>query len=227
MPLAKRLLVHAYPRDLFRLPTLQASGDRAVHDPMRLVPSEPHPLRDRLLAGRFQPVDHQSLEEHRKPGVGFGPWHAHQPHAMLGTGDPGDLRADDRAVLAGVQMTPGARSLVVVNRAREATFGAGPRNARFVLQLDVYLLGFHAQFHAIHEPGRGDPQNLLIQLAVLHDEVSETGAGKGSFPAYLLDLSSPASYRGSCPAKRSRAPRGRDPARDTRIWTGECPPPWR
>jgi hypothetical protein len=74
----------------------------------------------------------------------------------------------DRPVLASVQMPPLPLWLMVVLWARFPTLWARPLLNLVVFKMNVNLALSELQFHLFNEPGSPDPQNLCVQLSVLH-----------------------------------------------------------
>src|SRR5678809_706215 len=73
----------------------------------------------------------------------------------------------DRSVLTGIQMSPSAFRLVVVDPTYPSTIGASPL-ALLMLQMDVNLAGFQLQLHMVHSPRGFDSQYSSVEFAVLH-----------------------------------------------------------
>ena len=74
----------------------------------------------------------------------------------------------DRLILAGVQVAPPPLQLMIVLPAMRSTFRARPTLYFPVAEVTVNLTLLQLQFHTLHEPGRVDPQNLPVQLSILH-----------------------------------------------------------
>jgi hypothetical protein len=213
MPLAKGLFVDSHVGQRFLLAALQTPPHSALHDGMHLVPTQPHPLGHFLLTGRQQPVDHQPLEQGRETAVRFRPGHAHHPHAMLRTIGARNRRVQQRLVLACIQMTPGPLCGMIVQGTGAAALRALPGGLRIVTQMHMHFVLLQFQLHARDVPRRGQAQNLLIQLVVLHGEVLPRWM---ILPGYLLARRVSGSYGRRCPVKRSRALLASNPARDNR-----------
>ena len=168
VPLPERLLIHPQIPDHFRLPPGQSPPYGTFHDPMDLVPTEAHLIGHGPLAGRSQPVDRQPLEQRRETTVRLGPGQTHHPNSMLRTAGTRRLGVEDRPVLARVQMPPKPLAVVVVQKAFRLALRACPRGLGFVPQIHMDFPLLKSQLHPLHTPRRGDTQNLLIQLRVLH-----------------------------------------------------------
>ncbi len=80
------------------------------------------------------------------------------------------LGVQDRAVLAGIEVTPAPLGLMIVQRTLAATLSALPGDARFVFQVDVNFLLLSRQLDALDLPGAFDAENLGIELSVLHGQ---------------------------------------------------------
>jgi hypothetical protein len=90
-------------------------------------------------------------------------------------------------------------------------------------QVHVDLSLLQTQFYVRHSPRSGNPQNLLIQLLVLH------GAPfcKEKAQYYPLDGKKPNAEDGIRSGKRRRALLGSNPTRDTRVEdVPKAPTPW-
>ena len=75
-------------------------------------------------------------------------------------GGPG---VQDRAVLTGgVEVTPAAFGLMIVERARGTALGARPADLLVVFEEDVDFAVGSAQLHAFDFPGTFDAQNLAV-----------------------------------------------------------------
>jgi hypothetical protein len=74
----------------------------------------------------------------------------------------------NRLVLAGIQMPPSTRWLMIVQIAQRATFSTRPLNAILMVQINVNLSLFQLQFYAFDKPRLGNPKNLFVQLSVLN-----------------------------------------------------------
>jgi hypothetical protein len=90
-------------------------------------------------------------------------------------------------------------------------------------QVHVDLSLLQTQLHVFYAPRSGNPQNLLIQLMVLHDAPFP----QEKAPYYPLDGKKPNAEDGIRSGKRSRALLGSNPTRDTRVEdVPKAPTPW-
>ena len=89
---------------------------------------------------------------------------------MLGTIAARRGGAQDRAILAGIEVTPAPLWLMIVQRALAAALAAPPGDARFVFQVDVNFLLLSRELDALDLPGAFDAENLGIELSVLHGQ---------------------------------------------------------
>ena len=126
MPFAEGFLVDADVRNRLRLTPCQPPLDRPFHDPVHLVPTQPHAVGHRLLARRGKPIDHQPLKKGREPAMRLRPGNLNHPDAMRFALGPRQLRMQHRPVLAGVQVTPRTLGLMIVERTGLSTLRAGP-----------------------------------------------------------------------------------------------------
>jgi hypothetical protein len=74
----------------------------------------------------------------------------------------------DRFVLAGLQMPPSPRGLVVVQVAQGAALRARPLSSNRIVQENVDFPFVEFQFHTFDIAGIGDPKNLGTKLSVLN-----------------------------------------------------------
>ena len=70
--------------------------------------------------------------------------------------------------MAGVQMTPAALRLMVIERTRLTAFRTSPLQPIFMSEVDMHLSGLQLQFDAFHAPRFSNSQNLGIQISILH-----------------------------------------------------------
>jgi hypothetical protein len=65
-------------------------------------------------------------------------------------------------------MTPAAFWLVIVKRARLAAFRTGPLQPVLMPQVHMHLSVAQLQLDAFHAPRFSNPQNLGVQISILH-----------------------------------------------------------
>src|SRR5271157_513264 len=223
VPLAERLLVDPQICDHSLLSPCQTTLDGTIHDPMHLVPRQSQPIPHGFLAGRLQPVDRQTLEQRRKATVRLGPRETHHANSMYGTTRSRRGGVQDSAILAGVQMPPRPLGIMVMQRAQRLAFRTLPQSLRLVSQVHMDLALIQLQFHVLHSPRSRNPENLLIQLMVLHG----TLLPNEKMPCYPLDGKKPNDEDEIRSGKRSRALLGSNPTRDTRVENvPKAPAPW-
>jgi hypothetical protein len=63
----------------------------------------------------------------------------------------------DRSELAGIQMTPPAFRLVIVERAQRRAFRTGPLYPRIVRQVNIHLALLQVQLDPVHLPWLPNP----------------------------------------------------------------------
>ncbi len=76
----------------------------------------------------------------------------------------------DRAVLAGIEVTPAALGLMIVQHALVAALRALPPQVRRVFQVDVDFLSVEGQLDTIDPLGAFAAENLSVKLSVLHGQ---------------------------------------------------------
>jgi hypothetical protein len=73
-----------------------------------------------------------------------------------------------RSILAGIQVTPAAFRLVIVEGARFPAFRTSPLQSVLMPEVNMHLSGLQFQLNALHAPRLSNPQNLPIQISILH-----------------------------------------------------------
>jgi len=168
MTFPESLLIKADVLQRFRFTPCQASFDSPIHDSVDFVPTQSQILRYNLLAGHPQPIDRQTFKQHREPAPLLRPRQLYDFRPTLLTLAPRRIRVQDSLVLAGVQMTPCACGLMVVQVTQRAALNTWPLNANGMTQENVNLSLLQFQFHAFDIPRIGYPENLSIKLSVLN-----------------------------------------------------------
>lgn len=119
----------------------------------------------RTLAGCFQPANYELFKQRGEAAGRPGPRQLPHLCAMLGTVRTRWSRMQDRLILIAIQMPPSLLRLMGVQRALQAF------KACFCFVLQIHVPGLflgQLQLHFRHTPGRGDSQNLRVQLPLLH-----------------------------------------------------------
>ena len=80
----------------------------------------------------------------------------------------GRFGVQDRLKLTGIKMTPPPLRLMIIERARLAALRTGPRQAQIMNQMYVDFSLVQFRFDGFYTPGGTNPQDLGIQLVVLH-----------------------------------------------------------
>ena len=114
--LAERRLVDPDATRSLLLPARQPSPDGAVLDPGHLIPAERQLPRHRREARLLEPVDHQRLEECRKPALRIRPRHHDLHDTVFRAVHSRHPCREQRLVLAGVEMPPGPLLGMIVQR---------------------------------------------------------------------------------------------------------------
>jgi hypothetical protein len=127
-------------------------------------------FRHRLLAGRLQPADRQSFKQRREAAASLGPRQTNHLHAILRAVCARRLGVQNRAVLTGVKVTPAPLRLMVVQSAKRAAFGARPRLARCVGEVNMHFARLLLQLNRLHPPRTLNAQYRRVQLVILHGE---------------------------------------------------------
>src|ERR1700692_3847633 len=90
------------------------------------MPAQSQQARHGGHAGHFlEPIDDKRLEEGREARAGLAPGDPDLLDAVVGTLHPGHLREQDGGVLAGVEVPPATRQVIVAG-AEPAALGARP-----------------------------------------------------------------------------------------------------
>ena len=155
--------------DRLGLAALQAALHGAFHDGVDFVPGKAQQLGHVLLRSRPQPVDGEPLKQRGEAARRPGPGQLHRRRAMLGTIAARRGGGQDRAVLAGSEVTPAPLGLMI-ERALAAALATPPGDARFVFQVDVNFLLLSREPDAIDAPGAFNAENLGIELSVLYGQ---------------------------------------------------------
>ena len=163
--LAKRFLVDADEPDDSLLAPPQPTSNRPHHDPVDLVPTDPHSTHDGLEREFPQPGNHALFEERREAAALLGPRHDDLLDAVRLTVDSRNLRADEEPVLAEVQMPPAARARVVL-----ACRLAADRAARgsVMNHEDFNELLSNVQLAIDQTPGSLDSKNGCVEFEITH-----------------------------------------------------------
>jgi len=168
VPLGDGLLVDAdSSRETARLARAAASHG-ALHEVMGLVPADAEDLRRARDVGLEQYVDGEALEQQREPRTRLRPRHARLPHSVLGALHARDPRAKHRRELAAVEVPPRPLLGVVVDPKLLATLRTCELLPGLVLDEHIDALLLHREVHARHPPLLLDPQQMTVQLGVLH-----------------------------------------------------------
>ena len=166
MAFLERRLVHADALRRLHLTALQPALHGALHDPVHLVPTQPHLKPHRRRGRLLQPIDHHRLERRREPRAAFAPRCGHLLDLVPLTVHPRHLGSQNRAVLAGIQMTPAPLTRVVAPRRLPALRAV--QRLTVVLHVHDHLALLHVQLHVGNSPGRLDVQNPRVQVLVTH-----------------------------------------------------------
>ncbi len=167
----ERFLIEAHVLGDLVLPSQQAPLDGALHDAVRLVPTETEDARGTENVGLPEHVDGEAFEQQREPRPWLGPRDADLPHAVLVTPDARNAGVQDGLELATVQVPPRSLLVVVMQPARRLALGARPRLALRVLREHVHAHLLHVQLDSRHSPRRLQAKNPLIQLRVSHRRI--------------------------------------------------------
>jgi len=170
--LAKRLLVHPDVGNRLGLEALQTATHGAFHDGVNFIPGKAQQLGYVLSQDCAQPVDGEPLKQRCEAAGRTGPGQLHRQRPVLGTITARRGGGQNRAALAGIEVTPAPLGLMIVQRALAATLSALPGDARFVFQVDVNFLLLSRQLDALDMPGAFDAENLGRELSVLQGKPS-------------------------------------------------------
>ena len=129
---------------------------------MNLVPAQRQQLGDALLAGFLQPRDRESFKQRGEAAGSLGPGQSHDARPVLGAVAARRPGVQDRAVLTGVEVTPAAFGLMIVECAHGAALAARPADLLVVFEEDVDFAVGSAQLHSHDFPGTFDAQNLAV-----------------------------------------------------------------
>ena len=149
VPTLEGLLIHADSRHDLLFATRQPSLHSPLHDPVCLIPTQPHPSGHRRSAGFLHPVNRQTLDQRGETTIGGGPRHTHRKHPMLRTLRSRDRTVQQGAVLTRIQMSPSARRFVIMQH-------SGQHHSTFMASM-----------------------NLLEQLPMLHPNCLPKTLSKG------------------------------------------------
>ena len=141
VPLRDGLLIHPKARDDLVAPAGQAPGHRAGLDPPRFVPGDAEEVGATLDGALAQEVDGEPLKDGRELAARLGPGDGELLHPVGRALDPRDLGLDPGGELAGVEVPPAAR-LLVISRHRGVARWAGERAVPRV-HPDRHVLALH------------------------------------------------------------------------------------
>ena len=162
MALAEALLVDAQVGNRLCRATFEPTLHGAFQDAVNLVPAQRQQLGDALLAGFLQPRDRESFKQRGEAAGSLGPGQSHDARPVLGAVAARRPGVQDRAVLTGVEVTPAAFGLMIVECAHGAALAARPADLLVVFEEDVDFAVGSAQLHSRDFPGTFDAQNLAV-----------------------------------------------------------------
>src|ERR1700692_131119 len=134
------------------------------------MPAQSQQARHGGHAGHFlEPIDDQRLEEGREARAGLAPGDPDLLDAVVGTLHPGHLREQDGGVLAGVEVPPATRQVIVAG-AEPAALGARPLLGRAGdVDADLAVAAILKVELGLRDGPRGlDAEDSLVEVFVSH-----------------------------------------------------------
>ena len=149
--------------DLTHLP----SGDSALDDLPRRIPTQAQDALSTSHSQLAQHADRERLEKDREPRLHFCPREPNLTHSVLATRDSRRPRVHQRRVLHRVQMSPCSLFAVVVQRTDCSALRTQPPFFS-MLDPDMHFALGQRQLHSLHYPRRTQPQQLPVHIRIAH-----------------------------------------------------------
>ena len=143
--------------------------DGSVHDVPGLIPADPHEPAGAGHGGALaQHIDDQALHEQGEAPFGLGPRHFHLKHAVLRALHARNPGMEEGLELAGIEVTPYPGLGMITTSQFAATGRTKPPDTGSVININIHPASCRVQLDVGNKPRVAQPQNLGIQVRVLH-----------------------------------------------------------